>query len=195
MWYNRISFSRINSTVTWCLVAPLHICKSLHGWLVRGQGTLVVVLTKGHLVTNVKKLWTSRRAGVFCGFEGAVWDTYSSLRSGQSHRPTWCILTFSFCRGNFCLLLITNYSCWFNLFGVMTFSQLTWSAVRRNCEGIVFEILGTIEPAARGCKEGIGNSSKTKHISRAPGAVILVGSLCIWLILDFRLGLREWLYL
>jgi hypothetical protein len=25
--------------------------------------------------------------------------------------------------------------------------------------------------------------------------VILVGSLCIWLILDFRLGLREWLYL
>ncbi len=73
--------------------------------------------------------------------------------------------------------------------------QLTWSAVRRNCEGIVFEILGTIEPAARGCKEGIGNSSKTKHISRAPGAVILVDSLCIWLILDFRLGLWEWLYL
>jgi hypothetical protein len=25
--------------------------------------------------------------------------------------------------------------------------------------------------------------------------VILVGSLCIWLILDFRLGLWEWLYL
>ncbi len=102
---------------------PLHICKSLHGWLVRGQGTLLVVLTKAHLLTNVKKLWTSGRAGVFCGFEGAVWDTHSSLCSGQSHRPTWCILTFSFCSGNFCLLLITNYSCWFNLFVVMAFSS------------------------------------------------------------------------
>jgi hypothetical protein len=33
---------------------------------------------------------------------------------------------------------------------------------------IVFEIVGTIEPTARGCKEGIGKFSKTKHIFRAP---------------------------
>jgi len=33
---------------------------------------------------------------------------------------------------------------------------------------IVFEIVGTIEHVARGCKEGIGNFSKTKNIFKAP---------------------------
>jgi hypothetical protein len=122
VWYSIISFFRINSIITWCLVAPLHICKSLHGCLVKRQGTMFTILTNCHLVTNVKNLWMSGRASDFCGFEGAIWDIYSSLLSGQSHRPTWCILTFSFYRGNFCLLLIINYSYWFNLSGVLTFS-------------------------------------------------------------------------
>ncbi len=150
-------------TITWCLVVLLHICKSLHGWLVRRQGTMFIVLTKCHLVTNVKKLWMSGRASVFCGFEGVIWNIYWSLCLGQYINLLVAFSLFLSIEG---ILFVVDYK----LFLLIQSHWCVNSSTCMVCYGgkIVFEIVGTIEPTARGCKEGTGNFSKTKNIFRTP---------------------------